>query len=608
MESSGPGRKLVAILCAVVRVNTSQTGEDSEALAASLAAHRKILADRVVKHPGQVVSSAGEALVAEFAVAEDAVVCAMKLQRQFDGLPPNHDLECRIGIHLGAAIIGHGYSHDKIVDIATEIMSLGEGGDICISGSVHDSIKDKLPYRYIDLGEKPIDHIGEPLRAYRVHPKLQGAKSVSPSVLPRNWRRAAIPVAIVLALGVGVILWYFNKSSPVPSPALPSIIVREGNNQTGDPEQDRFIAGIINHIVTKLVQLQNLKVMSTILPAEFPPPQDIDYLLELGLQKEGDKMALSGKLSDIKTKTYKLALIYGDILKDRFDAQDDIIQQILKEIPVVITEENKDCLYRKTTRNRKAKDAYDHAMASYNEYTVEGNAKAREQANQAKTYDPNFANAYALLAIVNAYDVRWGPRDKREYYKEAKEMADKALVLDDCTVLAYIALAYANLGINRHQLALENAKKATIYGPNDAEAHAYLSYILNYVGRTGEAITEMEKAKDHSGDNRPPWYQYSLGLSYFLEGKYKDAIELVEAPVEQTTNKKGSTYTWALFLLTVAYNAIDNEEKANNYRETLLNYEPDFCEVIRKTLELYTDIEIVKGIRELALRPNLQCE
>ena len=62
---------------------------------------------------------------------------------------------------------------------------------------------------------------------------------------------------------------------------------------------------------------------------------------------------------------------------------------------------------------------------------------------------------------------------------------------------------------------------------------------------------------------------------------------MVEVPFEQTTNIKGTPDTWVLFLLIVAYNAIDNEEKANNYRETLRNSEPDFCIFITKTLELY---------------------
>src|SRR5260370_17195046 len=79
---------------------------------------------------------------------------------------------------------------------AARLESLAEPGGICISRSVHENIRNKLPLNYEDLGEQSVKNIAEPVRVYRVLAEAGAATPRKTERLPpRSLSR--IPFSIV---------------------------------------------------------------------------------------------------------------------------------------------------------------------------------------------------------------------------------------------------------------------------------------------------------------------------------------------------------------------------------------------------------------------------
>jgi hypothetical protein len=188
-------------------------GEDEEATIRTLTAYRKEMAAIIEQHRGRVVDSPGDNLLAEFASVVDAVQCAVVIQgtlkAENTSLPPHRRMEFRIGINVGDVVIEGDRLYGDGVNIAARLESLAEPGGICISGTVHEYIKNKLALGYEYLGEQEVKNIAEPVRVYRVQ-MGPSTSAVSESVLRQAWpepsRRAQherVPPPVTLSQSKG---------------------------------------------------------------------------------------------------------------------------------------------------------------------------------------------------------------------------------------------------------------------------------------------------------------------------------------------------------------------------------------------------------------------
>jgi len=165
-------RKLTAILSADVKGYSRLMGEDEEATIRTLTAYREVMATLIQQHKGRVVDSPGDNLLAEFASAVDAVRGAVEIQRELKvrnaEVPPERQMEFRIGLNVGDVVVEGEKIYGDGVNITARLEGLAEPGGICISGTVHDQVKNKLMLRYEYLGEQTVKNITEPVRAWGV--------------------------------------------------------------------------------------------------------------------------------------------------------------------------------------------------------------------------------------------------------------------------------------------------------------------------------------------------------------------------------------------------------------------------------------------------------
>src|SRR5882762_2827337 len=164
-------------------------GEDEEATLRTLTSHRRLIDSAIDQHHGRFVNSAGDSVLAEFASVVEAVNCAVKIQTGLKAenrnLPPERRMEFRIGVNLGDVMVEGEQIYGDGVNVAARLESLAEPGGICISGTAHDQVRDKLALAYDDAGEQVVKNIARPVHVWRVlldgaHPALWKTRQIPP--------------------------------------------------------------------------------------------------------------------------------------------------------------------------------------------------------------------------------------------------------------------------------------------------------------------------------------------------------------------------------------------------------------------------------------------
>ena len=197
----------------------------------------EVVRPTIDEHRGRLVKTMGDGFLVEFGSVVDAVQCAVDIQssttRRNQDEPENRKLLLRIGVHLGDVIVEGEDIHGDGVNIASRLEGLAEPGEVCISGMVHEGVRNKLDVVFVDLGEQALKNIAEPVRTY--HTQL---KDVVPSVVPTK------P----------------DDDEFHPRTEKPSIAVLPFVNMSGELEQEYFSDGITEDIITALAKNRWLSV------------------------------------------------------------------------------------------------------------------------------------------------------------------------------------------------------------------------------------------------------------------------------------------------------------------------------------------------------------
>jgi adenylate cyclase len=248
----GPGlgqmkRKIAAIFAADIAGYSRLVAEDEEETLRRLASYREVVDDFIAKAGGRIFNTAGDAVLAEFPSAVDAVRCAIDIQESLRtrnmAYPPSRQMSFRIGITIGDVVERDGDLLGDGVNIAARLEGLAEVGGICVSRAVHEQVANKLSVQFADIGAQEVKNIPTPVHAYMVAMRRQDGSYATPQVKRSASKAASAPnwmwplvVGIVstVAIGVGGFL-YFTKletskdartATATPSPA-PSAVAAE---------------------------------------------------------------------------------------------------------------------------------------------------------------------------------------------------------------------------------------------------------------------------------------------------------------------------------------------------------------------------------------------
>src|SRR5437764_1920446 len=262
-------------------------GQDEAGTLARLRTHRREFIDpKIAQHKGRIVKTTGDGLLLEFPSVVEAVACAVAVQRRIAernaSTPEEQRIVFRVGINLGDVIVEEGDIHGNGVNVAARLEGLAEPGAICVSATVRAHIGDRLDLTFDDLGDQSLKNIARPVRVYRI--RFDAATD--------------------------------SRTKPTTSLALPekpSIAVLPFQNMSGDPEQEYFVDGMVEEIITALSRIRWLFVIArnssftykgqAVDVQQVGRELGVRYVLEGAVRKGGDRVRITGPLLDAATGT-----------------------------------------------------------------------------------------------------------------------------------------------------------------------------------------------------------------------------------------------------------------------------------------------------------------
>jgi adenylate cyclase len=479
-------------------------GIDEEGTLSALTGHhRELVGPCIAEHEGRVVKTTGDGLLAEFASAVDAVICAVALQdgmrQRNERTPPERRIAFRIGVNLGDVIVQGDDIFGDGVNVAARLEAMADAGGICISASVGEQVEGRIDIDLHDLGMQRFKNISRPVRVYAVRGNVRPTEA--PMSLP--------PIA--------------DK---------PSVAVLPFDNMSSDPGQEYFSDGMTEDIITGLSRFHSLFVIarnsSFAYKGRSPDVRDVArelgvrYVVEGSVRRLGTHLRTTAQLVNAKG-IHLWAERYDRELDDIFVVQDEITTAIVAAIAPEIGDAERARARRKPPDSLDAWGLYQRALATY----PEDLKTAIEQFDEACQIDRSFGLAFAMAANARArYVLLFDPDNPEEMLKEALTMARTAITLDAQEATCHWASSRVESMLGHHDEALESAGEAIRLNPNDAMAHYWRARALGGAGRLEEAIPGIDKTIRLSPHHRTisGFETYRSFILFDLE-RYEEALK-----------------------------------------------------------------------------------
>jgi TolB-like protein len=498
-------RRLAAILVADVVGYSKLIGSDEAGTLAKLAALKhEVIEPAISKHSGRLFKSVGDGFLVEFASAVQAVTCAVEIQNAGPAL------QLRIGIHLGDVVVQDDDLMGDGVNVAARIEGTAEAGGIAISRQVRDQVRDKLNVELIDKGEVELKNIARPVRIFMV---AAGTSRQAPVAAP------------ILAL-----------------PDKPSIAVLPFQNMSGDPEQEYFVDGLVEDIITALSRFKSLFVIarnsSFAYKGKSPDIRQVGrdlgvrYVLEGSVRKAGRRLRITAELIDADNGAHTWADRFDGEVEDIFEFQDEVTEKVVVAIAPRVEQAEIARAKRRPPGNTDAYDCYLRGLACLSPATDETLGQALRLFEKASALDPDYASAHAMAMTCHVLRVERGQSVEQEGIEvtrlwrmvtrvgqddsvalgqaawavarvlhnlpSAKELIDRALELNPNLASAWANSGFINLWLGHPDIAMEHVGRAGRLDPSQVSIsttikRSVMAHACFYLGRHEEALAWAEQ-------------------------------------------------------------------------------------------------------------------
>ena len=514
MDARLVGRRLASILSADVVGYSKLMSTDEEGAFQTLRSHRIVIADLISEHDGRIFGTAGDSVVAEFLSAVQSMRAAVAIQRALDrhnaDLPDARRMVLRIGINVGDVLTDGDDLLGDGVNIAARLQAFAPPAGICISGQVFDQIEGKLNFPLSHRGAPILKNLTRPIQVYEV-----------------DWRVDDVAPVV-------------GRSGALALPTKPSIAVLPFANMGGDPEQDYFVDGITDDLITVLSHYRWFFVIARNSSFAFKGRAadikqvarelGVQYVLEGSARRAGSRVRINGQLVDAESGNHLWAERYDRELSDIFAVQDDITQSVVAAIePELLMAEGQRAARRSPT-DLHSFDCFLRGMWHFHQFKAADNLEAERWLRKAIETDSTFAQGWmGLSRVLNAsiwfswsYDVE---RDQRE----GMFAAQRAIDLDERDPYGYYAMTLHRLLSREQRKALEAAQRAIDLTPNFASGHFALGWARIFIGHFEQAMDPLLRAMRLSPHD-PIMFSYlnALALAHYHLEQYDDALVRAE--------------------------------------------------------------------------------
>src|ERR1700704_5830954 len=344
-------RRLAAILAADVVGYSRLMGRDENGTLARFKGHMtERLEPTLVRHGGRLVKLTGDGALVEFTSVLGALGAAVEFQQAMAEANRDQDTDAamvfRIGVHLGDLIVEDDDIYGDGVNIAVRLEAQASPGGIVVSRTVHEAVAGRLKATFEDLGSLALKNIERPIQVFRV-----------------AWESADWPASARATTANPM-----PTDGPPPLPDKPSVAVLPFQNMSGDPEQEYFVDGLVEEIITALSRFKALFVIArnssftykgkAVDIRQVGRELGVRYVLEGSVRKAANRVRITGQLIESENGVHIWADRYDGDLSEIFDLQDKVAMGVVGAITPKLEQAEIDRAGRKPTESLGAYDCY----------------------------------------------------------------------------------------------------------------------------------------------------------------------------------------------------------------------------------------------------------
>jgi TolB-like protein/Tfp pilus assembly protein PilF len=386
----------------------------------------------------------------------------------------------------------------------------------------------------------------------------------------------------------------------------PSIAVLPFVNISNDPDNEYFCDGLAEELLNALSKINALRVAARTSAFSFKGKDadireigqrlNVGAVLEGSVRKSGNRLRITAQLINIADGYHLWSERYDRELKDIFDIQDEITLAIVDALKVKLLGVEMAAVTKRYTENTEAYQLYLLGRFHYSKYAEDGFRKSIEYYEQAIAIEPDYAPAFASIAMSYLGLWYYGHIAPDQSVAKTRAAADRALALDQSLAESHYALAELKAWYDWDWLGAEREFKQSLeLNSNYAEAHEQYGVFLSLIGQPGPALAEAARALElaplslqtnlnvgwtflFAGQPKrlleqsrklmelePKFFggHWLMETMFWLEGKYEQALNLSESAVALG----GGPQTLAF--LGCLYGIVGNREQAQQALDKL---------------------------------------
>jgi TolB-like protein/DNA-binding winged helix-turn-helix (wHTH) protein/Tfp pilus assembly protein PilF len=359
--------------------------------------------------------------------------------------------------------------------------------------------------------------------------------------------RLAILITAILALAalLGAGLFHYTRAGTPKSDRAQnkSLIVLPIENLSGDKDQEYFADGMTDDLIANLAKIRSLRVISrstamaykgTRKPlSQIASELNVDAVFEGTVLRVGNRVRITAELVQVSTDRHLWAETYESQLGDILALQNRVSSAIVNEIRINLTPEDQERLAKNPAVAPEAYENYLKGRYYWNKRSDENLTRAIGYFEQATHQDPQYALAYAGLsdcyAIISAEI--FGTMPAAEAAPRAKAAALRALEIDPKLSEAETSLATVKFNYDWDWSgAAAGFAKSIQDNPSYATAYQRYSLYLMAMGRTGDSVEQIDKAREL--DPLSISINFSLGWRFYMARQYDRAIQQLRNTLE----------------------------------------------------------------------------
>ena len=375
-----------------------------------------------------------------------------------------------------------------------------------------------------------------PKRGYRLIANVAGGDAAPKKRAPSG-RRGAWPLGAAGLALVAVAAGMYVSGTWRPAPArarieagrsiseAPTLAVTPFEALGAGPEQGYLARGIRSDLVTEISRLSGLRIINASgVAAPGAEALSARYVVGGTVQRAGAKLRIDVRLTDTRTNELLWSQSYERPFGDVLAIQDEISRQLVERLPVTLGDAERRRLAKRYTHSAEAYDDFLRAKALLLVRRADANAQARAYYAKAIDLDPQFARAYAGLAMTYAMDFRYQrPDGSPAALDRAMELAETARQIDPGSAEVYWAIGFIHAQARRYDQAIEALEKAIELNRSYADAYALIGGIYTYVGQPGRSIPLLRTALRLNPEGGYLYFLL-LGRAYLFENDLDQAL------------------------------------------------------------------------------------